>query len=98
MIVAALLSAIQMALFATIFLLERRPMITFVRVRQVRGRRVPPPSFPLEAFQRINHVELALIVVMVLSPHSWPVAPGCSDRREKACTRPGRRPADTPVR
>jgi len=40
-------------------------MITFVRVRQARGRRALPPSFPLETFQRINHVELALIIVIV---------------------------------
>lgn len=56
---------IKIALFALIFLLELRPMITFVRVRQARGRRTPLPSFPLETYQRINHIELVLVVAIV---------------------------------
>jgi putative membrane protein len=56
---------IKMALFGVVFLLELRPMMTFIRVRQARGRRTPLPSFPLDIYQRLNQFELALIVAMV---------------------------------
>lgn len=57
---------IKMALFAVVFLLELAPMIAFRRVRAARRRHQPPPQVPLKLFQRINTVEIALVIVMVV--------------------------------
>jgi hypothetical protein len=40
-------------------------MMTFVRVRSARRRRVSLPRFPLETYRLINTVELGLVVAIV---------------------------------
>jgi putative membrane protein len=57
---------IKMALFAAVFLLELAPMIAFTRVRAARRGGQPPPPLPLATFQRINAVEVALVIVIVV--------------------------------
>src|SRR5262245_3707645 len=57
---------IKLAIFATIFILELRPMMTFIRVRSARSRGAALPGFPLETYRRINSAELALVVAIVL--------------------------------
>ena len=56
---------VKMALFLAIVALEIRPMLTLIRWRQARGRgsRVDTTSAP--ALFKVNHVQLALAVVMV---------------------------------
>ncbi len=56
---------IKLALFATIFALELAPMTTFIRVRRARAKASPLPPFSIEAYRRINAVELALVVTIV---------------------------------
>jgi putative membrane protein len=56
---------IKIALFAAVFLLELRPMVTFIRVRRARSQRVPVPAFPVDIFRRINAAELTLVVIIV---------------------------------
>jgi uncharacterized membrane protein len=56
---------LKMALFAMVFVLELRPMITFIRVRQARSRAISLPLFSLEVYRRINAAELALVVTIV---------------------------------
>ena len=58
---------IKMGLFATVFLLELAPMVAFIRVRGARRRRLPPPPLPLARFRRINAIEAALVVVIVVA-------------------------------
>ena len=58
---------IKMALFLTIFLLELRPMMTFIRARIARKRGQPAPQFSLAAFQRINAAELTIVVLIVFT-------------------------------
>jgi putative membrane protein len=55
----------KLALFGLIFALEIVPMVTFIRVRTARRRGTALPQFSLEAFRRINSVELGLVVVIV---------------------------------
>jgi putative membrane protein len=55
----------KMALFGLVFLLELAPMTTFIRVRAARRRRAAPPTFPLEAFRRINTAETVLTILIV---------------------------------
>jgi putative membrane protein len=56
---------VKMALFLAIVALEIRPMLTLMRWRQARrrGSRVDTSQAP--ALFRVNHVQLALAVVMV---------------------------------
>ncbi len=56
---------IKLALFGAIFALEVMPMITFVRVRAARRRRVSMPRFSIEAYRLINTVETGLVVAIV---------------------------------
>jgi uncharacterized membrane protein len=49
-----------------VFLLELAPMIAFLRVRGARRRGQPPPHLPLARFQRINALEVALVVVVIV--------------------------------
>jgi putative membrane protein len=56
---------VKLALFGAVFALELRPMMTFVRVRSARRRRVSLPRFPLETYRLINTVELGLVVAIV---------------------------------
>jgi putative membrane protein len=55
----------KLALFGVIFALELMPMMTFMRVRSARRRRVSLPQFPLETYRLINTVELGLVVAIV---------------------------------
>jgi putative membrane protein len=56
---------VKLALFGTVFLLELAPMTTFIRVRGARRRGLTTPGFPIDAYRRINAVELSLIVTIV---------------------------------
>jgi hypothetical protein len=49
-----------------VFVLELRPMITFIQVRTARGKHAPLPAFSVEEYRRINNVEVALVVAIVL--------------------------------
>jgi putative membrane protein len=55
----------KMALLAGVLLLEIRPMVTFIRwrIQLGRGQTVDPSG--ARALYRLNHVQLALVVVMV---------------------------------
>lgn len=56
---------LKMALFVAIVVLEVRPMVTLMRWRAaVRGGRLPDTG-AARALYRVNHVELALVVVVV---------------------------------
>ena len=55
----------KMALFIGILLLEIRPMITFIRWRIQRGRGLPVDTVMARRLYTVNHIELALVVVMV---------------------------------
>ena len=55
----------KLALFGLVFLIELRPMITFIRVRSARRRATPLPSFSIDTYRRINAVEIALVVAIV---------------------------------
>ena len=57
---------IKMALFAAVFLLELAPMNAFIRVRAARRRGQAPPPLPLARFQRVNAIESALVIVIVV--------------------------------
>lgn len=56
---------VKLALFGVVFALELAPMMTFIRVRRARSQGVAVPRFPIEAYRRINAVELALVVTIV---------------------------------
>jgi putative membrane protein len=56
---------VKLSLFAIVFVLELAPMMTFIRVRTARRRNQPLPTFPLEAYRRINAVEVGLVVTIV---------------------------------
>ena len=55
----------KLALFALLFALEMKPMMTFIRVRQARQRRSALPRFSVDALRRINAAELRLVIVVV---------------------------------
>jgi putative membrane protein len=57
---------IKMALFAAVFVLELAPMTGFIRVRAARRRGEPLPQLPLTRFQRINAIEVAFVIAMVV--------------------------------
>jgi putative membrane protein len=56
---------LKMALFLLIVLLEIRPMVTLMRWRAALRRGATPDTSAARALYRLNHVELALVVVMV---------------------------------
>ena len=56
---------IEVALFVTILLLEIWPMVTFIRWRIARKRGVRPDTSRARALYHINHIELALVVLIV---------------------------------
>jgi putative membrane protein len=56
---------LKMALFVLIVLLEIRPMVTFMRWRAAVRSGGTPDTSAAGALYRLNHVELALGVVMV---------------------------------
>jgi putative membrane protein len=55
----------KMTLFVAILLLEIRPMVTFIRWRIARGRGLWPDTSGARALYLINHIELALVVLIV---------------------------------
>jgi putative membrane protein len=55
----------KMALFLLILLLEVRPMVTFIRWRIELGRGLPVDTSVARRLYTLNHIELALVVVMV---------------------------------
>ena len=55
----------KMALFVAVVLLEVRPMVTFVRWRGVRRQGGVPDTTSARALDIINHVQMALVIVMV---------------------------------
>ena len=55
----------KMALFAVILLLEIRPMATFIRWRIRLGRGEAIDTGAARTLYTLNHVELAIVVVMV---------------------------------
>lgn len=55
----------KMALFAVILLLEIRPMTTFIRWRMGLRRGAMPDTSSARSLYRINHVQMALVVIMV---------------------------------
>ena len=55
----------KMALFLVILLLEVRPMITFIRWRIQLGRGLPVDTAVARRLYTLNHIELALVVLMV---------------------------------
>jgi putative membrane protein len=56
---------IKMALFLAILVLEVRPMVTFIRWRIQLGRGLPVDTAGTRGLYTVNHIELALVVVMV---------------------------------
>jgi putative membrane protein len=56
---------VKMALFLAVFLLEIRPMVTFIRWRAERRRGRRPDTTSARALYAITHVELALVVLIV---------------------------------
>jgi putative membrane protein len=55
----------KMALFLVVLLLEIRPMITFIRWRIKLGRGETIDTSAARTLYTINHIELAIVVVMV---------------------------------
>ena len=55
----------KMTLFVIIVLLELRPMLTFIRWRGAIGRGQRPDTSTARALSVINHVQMALAILMV---------------------------------
>ncbi|MGH7354227.1 MAG: DUF2214 family protein [Candidatus Rokuibacteriota bacterium] len=55
----------KMALFVAIVILEIWPMTTFIRWRARRSRGEMPDTSRAAALYAVNHIEMALVVVMV---------------------------------
>jgi putative membrane protein len=62
---ASVLFWIKMALFVAVVALEVWPMMTFIRWRAAQRRGRHPDVSPAPTLYIINHVELALVVVIV---------------------------------
>jgi putative membrane protein len=58
---------VKLALFALVFVLELGPMVTFTRVRSARKRGAALPPVSVAAFRRINSIEIALVVTIVVA-------------------------------
>ena len=56
---------LKMALFVLIVALEIRPMVTFMRWRAGLRRGLPPDTSGARGLYRVNHIEMALVVLMV---------------------------------
>ena len=56
---------LKLILFGVVFALEIRPMVTLIRWRRVLGAGGTPDTSAARALFHLNHVELALIVVIV---------------------------------
>jgi putative membrane protein len=57
---------VKLGLFALVFALELGPMMTFIRVRIAQGRGMALPAFSVEAYRRVNAIEVALVVAIVV--------------------------------
>jgi putative membrane protein len=57
---------LKMTLFLAILVLEVRPMTTFIRWRMQLRRGLPVDTAPARRLYTLNHIQLALVVVMVL--------------------------------
>jgi uncharacterized membrane protein len=55
---------IKMTLFLAVFVLEIAPMRTFIRARQAVARGAAPPEFDVARYQRINTIEMALVLAI----------------------------------
>lgn len=55
----------KLGLFVLVLLLELQPMVTFLRWRIARARGEPPDTSSVRVLSLLNHIELALVVVMV---------------------------------
>lgn len=55
----------KMALFLIVLLLEIRPMVTFIRWRVQLGRGQTVDTSPARALYTLNHIELAVVAVMI---------------------------------
>jgi putative membrane protein len=55
----------KMALFLLVVALEIRPMVTFIRWRALRGRGQTPDTSGAPTLYVINHVQMAVVVVIV---------------------------------
>ena len=55
----------KIALFLLVLLLEIGPMVTFIRWRGQLGRGQTVDTSPARALYILNHIELAIVVVMV---------------------------------
>jgi putative membrane protein len=55
----------KMALLVVVLLLEIRPMVTFIRWRIQLGRGQAPDTSRARALYTLNHIQLALVVIMV---------------------------------
>jgi len=58
---------VKLALFGAVVVLELAPMITFIRARTARAKGSPMPGFSVEAYRRINAVEVVLVVIIVFT-------------------------------
>ena len=56
---------VKMTLFVLILLLEIWPMVTFIRWRMAVGRGVQPDTSRARELYLVNHIEMALVVLMV---------------------------------
>ena len=56
---------IKMALFVAVIVLEIWPMVTFIRWRLVLRRGEMPDTSQARALYLVNHIEMALVVVIV---------------------------------
>jgi putative membrane protein len=56
---------VKMGLFAAVLLLEAWPMVTFIRWRVELGRGHEPDTSRARLFFVLNHVQMALVVVIV---------------------------------
>lgn len=56
---------LKLALFGVVFALEVWPMLTFLRWRRQLGRGQLPDISPARTLAVLNHVEMALVVVIV---------------------------------
>jgi putative membrane protein len=56
---------LKMGLFVVVLLLEVWPMTTFIRWRRARAKGDPVDTAPARAFARINHAQLAIVIIMV---------------------------------
>jgi putative membrane protein len=55
----------KMALFGIVFLLEIRPMVTFIRWRRALRQGLTVDTSGARTLYTLNHLELAIVVVMV---------------------------------